>query len=200
MDRSEVISAAEALAKEKLGDDATGHDWWHVDRVRKIALGIGEKEGGDLFVIELAALLHDISDHKFNGGDYSKGATLAKKFLRDLDVNERMAAHVANIIERLSFSANKGPMETVEGKIVQDADRLDAIGAIGIARCFATGCKFGQPIFVPSEPNGKHSIGHFYEKLLLLKDRMNTETGKELAKDRHEFMEEYLRQFFSECQ
>lgn len=186
------------MVKQSLADDATGHDWWHVDRVRRHALDIQKVEGGDPIVIELAALLHDVSDHKFNGGSYEAGATLVASFLRQRGVKERTISDVSTIIETMSYSAQKGPMHTVEGRIVQDADRLDALGAIGIARCFATSCKLGQPLFNPDQPQGKHAIRHFYEKLLLLKDQMNTETGKKMAETRHEFLRQYLDQFLQE--
>jgi uncharacterized protein len=195
----QAIAKVETLVKEKLGSDTTGHDWWHIVRVRKTALDIQETEGGDAFVIELAALLHDISDHKFNGGDHNKGSNLAQQFLLEMGMSADIAEHVGRIIERISYSSNNGPMETLEGKIVQDADRIDALGAIGIARCFATSCKLGQVIFNPDDPKGKHAIGHFYEKLLRLKEKMNTATGREIAEERHVFLTNFLEQFLREA-
>lgn len=191
-----MISAVEAFVREHMNGDTTGHDWWHVDRVRKTALLLQQAEGGDVTVIELAALLHDISDHKFNGGDYERGSKIARQLLRDTGYAPEIAAQVGEIIERVSYSSNRGPMTTVEGKIVQDADRLDAIGAIGIARCFATGCKLGRPIFDPTQPH--HSIGHFHDKLLRLKDGLHTDEAKKIASRRHERLEVFLKNFAEE--
>ena len=171
-----------------------------------------KKKNVDLFVIQLAALLHDIADWKFNGGDMSIGLELAKRWLEKLKVDEKTISKVCEIIENISFKGAyvKSKPISKEAMIVQDADRLDAIGAIGIARCFATGAKLNRVLYNPKIKPKLHktfeeyknskssSINHFYEKLLLLKDLMNTKTGKEIAKSRHEFMEQFLDRFFSE--
>ncbi len=178
----------------------------------KTAVRIAKKEGADLFVVQLAALLHDIADWKFNDGDVSIGEKEARKLLEKLCVEEHAISHVCEIIKNVSFKGAgvKAKMGTKEGMIVQDADRLDALGAIGIARCFATGARLGREIFNPEIKPKIHktfeeyrkaespSINHFYEKLLLLKDLMNTETGKKIAEERHRFMEQFLETFFEE--
>ncbi|PWH86092.1 HD domain-containing protein [Brumimicrobium oceani] len=206
------IQSVEQKVKELFDNEATGHDWFHIDRVRKIALKIHEKEGGNKEIIELAALLHDISDHKFNGGDFEKGALISDQILSDLGVDDRTKKAVALIVKSVSFKGSgvKDVMNSLEGKIVQDADRIDAIGAIGIARTFAYGGAIQQAIYDPSiSPKQKqstesyvndrtHTINHFYEKLLLLKDRMHTPTGKAIAKKRTRYMEDFLTQFYTE--
>ncbi len=207
-----VIQEIEEIIKRKFENEATGHDWYHIDRVRTMALQIQKEEGGDPLIIELAALLHDISDHKFNGGDFDLGATLSNEILLSLDVNKETRDHVSRIVKNVSFkgSGEADKMITLEGKIVQDADRIDAIGAIGIARTFAYGGSVGYPIYDPKLPpqknqsvenyvkNKSHTINHFYEKLLLLKDRMHTNTAKKIAEERTDFMENFLDQFYKE--
>ena len=207
-----VIQEIEEIIKRKFDNEATGHDWYHIDRVRRMALKIQKEEGGDPVVIELAALLHDISDHKFNGGDFDLGSTLSNEILLSLDVDEETRNHVSIIVKNVSFkgSGEKDNMPTLEGRIVQDADRIDAIGAIGIARTFAYGGAVGHPIYDPELPpqenqstenyvkNKSHTINHFYEKLLLLKDRMHTNTAKRIATERTEFMRNFLDQFYKE--
>jgi uncharacterized protein len=177
-----------------------------------MAKKIGESEDADMFVVELAALLHDIADWKFHGGDDTVGPKLARQILEKNAVFREIASHVCEIIGSLSFKGAgvKTDMKTLEGKIVQDADRLDAIGAIGIARAFAYGGHKDRPLYDPTMKPSVHTskddyfknegttINHFHEKLLLLKDRMNTATAKGLAKDRHQFMEEYLERFIKE--
>lgn len=206
------IQAVEQQVKKQFENEGTGHDWFHIDRVRRIALEIQKKEGGNCDIVELAALLHDISDHKFNGGDFEKGAELSNNILDELNVEPSTKSAVALIVKNVSYKGSgvRDGMESLEGKIVQDADRLDAIGAIGIARTFAYGGSIGQPIYDPAvaplENQSKesyvnertHTINHFYEKLLLLKDRMHTQTGKQIAEKRTRFMEEYLEQFYEE--
>lgn len=196
--------------------EPTGHDWWHAWRVWKIAKKIAKKEGGDLFVIELAALLHDVEDWKFDGRENS-GIALAKKWLNELKVDKENIEHVCHIIKNISFKGArvKNKMRLREGKIVQDADRLDVLGAIGIARTFAYGGYKGREIYNPKIKPRLHrtfkeykkakstSINHFYEKLLLLKDLllkdlMNTETAKKMAIKRHQFLEQFLKEFFAE--
>ncbi|HLW40046.1 MAG TPA: HD domain-containing protein [Brumimicrobium sp.] len=207
-----VIQTIEERIKKQFMNEGTGHDWYHIDRVRKMAMHIQKREGGNPFVIELAALLHDVSDHKFNGGDFEKGGIVAREWLTKLKVDEEIIQAVTEIVNNISFkgSGEKDVLETLEGKIVQDADRLDAIGAIGIARTFAYGGKVDQPIYDPTVPPKKnqnkesyvsersHTINHFYEKLLLIENRMNTPTGKLLAKERTDYMKGFLFQFYKE--
>lgn len=208
----DVISRTEGHVKQALAGDSSGHDWWHIDRVRKNAIQIAVQEGADLVAVELAALLHDIADWKFHGGDESIGPQSAYLWLSRNGIDEQITSHVVEIVARISFKGAGVPTEmpTREGKCVQDADRLDAMGAIGIARAFAFGGHFGRPMHDPDIPVELHvsfgayksksgpTINHFYEKLLLLKDRMQTETGRRMALERHEFMERFLRQFFRE--
>ena len=194
-----------------LSGEGTGHDWWHVHRVWKMAQRIGRAENAELIVVELAALLHDIADWKLQGGDSSVGPKLAKDWLGILGVDPDTTEHVCQIIANISFKgeAVEQPPLSLEGKVVQDADRLDAMGAIGIARAFAYGGAKGRAIYDPALKPTEHrtaeaylkggtSVNHFDEKLLLLKDRMNTATGRAVADERHQFMEEYLRRFFEE--
>jgi uncharacterized protein len=190
----------------------SSHDWWHVYRVWQTARRIASEENADAFVVELAALLHDIADWKFHDGDETVGPRVAGEILATHGVGTDVIAHVQEIIATISFKGAgvATPMRTIEGACVQDADRLDAIGAVGIARCFAYGGFKGRLLYDPDvspethadkdayRKNNSHSINHFYEKLLLLKDRMNTETAKKIAIDRHGFMEAYLERFYKE--
>ena len=198
--------------KEKLMGEGSGHDWWHVYRVHRIAQYLAEREGGDLQVIELAALLHDISDYKLNGGDDSLGPKLAKEFLNNIGVNHEVSDHVADIIQTMSFKGAHVPdhMKTREGKIVQDADRLDAMGAIGIGRAFAYGGHKNRVMYDPHIKPTLHdsfesykrsnsgTINHFYEKLLGLNDRLNTKTAQKIGQQRHEVMTRFLTDFLNE--
>jgi len=173
---------------------------------------IAKKEGGDLFIIELAALLHDVADWKFHDGNLRAGGEKAKTLLKNLGVNDKSIRHICHIIDNVSFKGAgvKNKIKTKEGMIVQDADRLDVIGAIGIARTLAYGGFIGREIYNPEIKPKLHksfkeykdskgtSINHFYEKLLLLKDRLNTKTAKKIAQKRHRFLENYLKQFFEE--
>lgn len=206
-----AIKSIEKYIEEKFQNEGTGHDWFHIDRVRRLALYIQEKEGGNRGLIELAALLHDISDHKFNGGDFEKGGEETRTILEQFNVEDDLLDKIVQIVNSVSFKGNgvADNMTSLEGKIVQDADRLDAIGAIGIARTFAFGGSIGQPIYDPSiEPsvhkskeeyqNRTHTINHFYEKLLILEERMHTETAKSIAKKRTLLMRDYLNAFYSE--
>lgn len=204
--KTEIISLAEIYVKVELGSDTSGHDWWHIDRVRNLAIAIAQTEEADCFVCELAALLHDVADEKLNT---SKAAGLHKvqSWLSTHNIEEAIANHVMLIISSMSYNGGKNPpMETIEGKIVQDADRLDALGAIGIARTFLYSGWKGQPMHNPEgeythleyRSNNKTAVFHFYEKLLKLKELMNTEYAKELASSRHDFMENYLEQFYRE--
>jgi uncharacterized protein len=208
---NELIQKAEAFVKKQMGNDATGHDWFHVDRVRRNALAICKQENsGDPFIVELAALLHDISDEKLNESA-EKGREKLDTFLKTLSLPADQTDRISEIIETISFKGGKGSkLSSAEAEIVQDADRLDAIGAIGIARAFAYGGKKGQLIYDPEinireemsieeYRNGKStSIHHFYEKLLKLKDRLNTQTAKKLAERRHKMMELFLDEFYKE--
>lgn len=206
-----TIESIEKIIRKKFHNEGTGHDWFHIDRVRRLSLFIHEKEGGDRNLIEIAALLHDISDHKFNGGDFEQGGKEAKKILQEYNFEETFIENVKTIIDGISFKGNGviNKMYSLEGKIVQDADRLDAIGAIGIARTFAFGGSINQPIYDPSiEPaihtskeayqKRTHTINHFYEKLLILEEKMHTETAKSIAKKRTQLMKDYLDAFYQE--
>ncbi|MCM3236740.1 HD domain-containing protein [Heyndrickxia oleronia] len=207
----EIIKRTEQFIKKELGEDTSGHDYYHVNRVRKLALHIAENEAnGDLFIIEMAALLHDIPDEKLNT-DIHEGMTKLQSFLASIQLTDVQRQQIINVISKLSFrGGNEAELTTFEEKVVRDADRLDAIGAIGIARVFAYGGKKGQPIYDPDISvrenmtveqyrKGKStSIHHFYEKLLLLKNRMHTETAKKLAEERHQWIENFLKQFFKE--
>jgi uncharacterized protein len=209
--KEEIINQTEEFVKQMMGRDSTGHDWHHVDRVRRNALSISKKEqSGDLFIIEMAALLHDVPDDKLNNNQ-EEGRHKLTSFLEQLDLPRAVKEHISEIIFSISFKGGNGPkLSSIEAKIVQDADRLDAIGAIGIARAFAYGGKKGQPIFDPSLSvrenmtveeyrNGESSsIHHFYEKLLKIKDSLHTLTAKEMARERHQFMEAFLTQFYNE--
>ena len=198
--------------KTEFFGEATGHDWYHIERVYKNALKIQETEGGDREVVTYAALLHDIADHKFVANHEEETESRIRAILGKENVKQAIIDHVLQIALNISY---KGPnvenkISSLEGKIVQDADRLDAIGAIGIARAFAYGGRKNRSIYLPEEKptlhddfesyknNEGHTINHFYEKLLLLKDRMNTETAKTIANQRHEFMENFLKQFYAE--
>lgn len=198
MDQQGLIQSAEQYVRQELGSDPSGHDWWHIDRVRKLALDIAEREQADVYICELAALLHDIADVKLNE---SKQAGLDKVhgWLTAHVTEQRITDEVMEIIGTMSYNGGGNPpMRTLEGRVVQDADRLDAIGAIGIARTFAYGGSRGRMMYDPESNSGEATIAHFYDKLLKLKDLMNTAYAKELAQSRHEFMEGYLRQFYLE--
>lgn len=209
--KSTLIQTTEKFVQKQLGTDATGHDWFHVDRVRKNALYICNKEKkGDPFIIELAALLHDIPDEKLNE-TIEKGQEKLALFLQTLQISNEQRNKIKEIINTISYKGGNGPvLSSIEAKIVQDADRLDAIGAIGVARAFAYGGRKGQPIYDPGMDvreemtleeyrNGKSSsIHHFYEKLLKLAGLMNTETAKKSARSRQQFMELFLEEFYKE--
>lgn len=208
----EFLQKTEAYVREKLEGEGTGHDWWHIHRVRNTALSLAKEEKADLFIVELGALLHDIADHKFHDGDETVGPKVALEWLKSLAVPEDAIHQVCAIIKEVSFKGAKveTPMSTIEGEVVQDADRLDAIGAIGIARAFAYGGHKNRELYNPDQDPTLHdsfeaykndkgaTINHFYEKLFLLKDRMNTKTAKRIAEERHQFMKEYVERFMSE--
>lgn len=207
-----LINNTIVFVKEKLKNAEGGHDWFHIERVYKNALLIAKEENCDLTVVKLGALLHDIADSKFHEGDETIGPKLAKAFLESEKVEEATIVHVLNIIENISFKGGKveRSFSSKELDVVQDADRLDALGAIGIARTFNYGGFKNRPIFDPQiAPNTNMSkeeyknsqapsINHFYEKLLLLKDKMNTQTGQKIAEERHRYMEGFLSQFYAE--
>lgn len=198
--------------KSEFDGEVTGHDFHHIMRVYNMARYIQSVEGGDLEIIELAALLHDISDHKFNGGKLDEGGPVAERLLIELGYDKVRTKKIKYIIDHVSYKGanTKSEMNSLEGQIVQDADRLDAIGAIGVARTFAYGGHKGQPIYEPSLDPKLHdsfedyaksagtTINHFYEKLLLLNDRLNTNTAKKIGRQRHQFMESFLDQFYHE--
>jgi uncharacterized protein len=212
LDKENILKRASLKIKTLLGDDSAGHDWWHIYRVVQLAKKINQKETADEFIVELAAWLHDIADHKFNDGDHLAGAREARKWMLEQGLTEDVISHVETIIKELSFKGAliDTPMSSIEGMIVQDADRLDAIGAIGIARTFAYGGSKNRLMYDPAIPPELHNdfekykkstaptINHFYEKLLLLKDRMNTKTAKEMANKRHHYMEGFLTEFYAE--
>ena len=207
-----LIDTTILFVKEKLQNAEGGHDWFHIERVYKNALLIAHDEVCDVQIVKLGALLHDIADSKFNNGDELVGPQVAREFLESQKVSEDVKDHVINIIENISFKGGnfEKKFDSIELQIVQDADRLDAIGAIGIARTFNYGGFKNRPLYNPNiAPNLKMSkdeykkneaptLNHFYEKLLLLKDKMNTQTGKEIAQERHKFMELFLSQFYAE--
>jgi uncharacterized protein len=212
VDKKLIIDKTKEFVKNKLGGEGTGHDWWHILRVYKTSVYIGKKENADMFVVELAALLHDIADWKFNNGNSDIGPKISSDWLKSLGVDEPIIHKITNIIRTISFKGGttNANQETIEGKIVQDADRLDAIGAIGIARAFAYGGHKERELYNPNIKPQKYddfqqyknsvdtTVNHFYEKLLLLKDLMNTKSGKSMAKERHTFMEDYLDKFYKE--
>ncbi len=213
MNEHQILENTKIFVKKTLLEAEGGHDWFHIERVVKNAKEIASEENVDAFVVELAALLHDIADSKFHNSDEAVGPAMAEKFLAEQGVPEEKIEHIKNIIQWISFKGGneKQQFSSPELDVVQDADRLDAMGAIGIARTFNYGGFKGRAIFDPAiQPNlnmGKEeykastapTINHFYEKLLLLKDRMNTNTGRKMAEERHEFMELFLAQFFKEC-
>ena len=213
METVAIIEATKAFVKSELSDAEGGHDWFHVERVYKNALLIAKNEPVDLAVVSLAALLHDVVDPKFHSGDETIGPRVASEFLLKHNVDSEIIEHVTQIIENMSFK-NSFDLDLAfssrEMEVVQDADRLDAIGAIGIARCFNYGGFKDRPLYDPAvQPNLQMTkaeykaskgptLNHFYEKLLRLKDQMHTKTGKRIAQKRHEFMELYLKQFYAE--
>ncbi len=210
MDRAHVLAEAEAFARAELARDASGHDWWHIVRVCALARTIAREEGADAFICELAALLHDLADAKI-AGDEETGLARVRGWLVEHGADAETVAHVMEIIATMSFGGGaKPPMRTLEGRVVQDADRLDALGAVGIARAFAYGGSRGRLLYDPTVPpqayvsaaeyhaSAAPTINHFYEKLLLLKDHMNTAYARRLAQERHRFMEAFLAEFFAE--
>jgi len=212
MTQQEIILKTQRFVQETLKDAEGGHDWFHILRVWNNAKLIAKSESVNLFIVELGALLHDIADAKFYDGDETVGPKMARAFLETLQVNKEDMLHVERIITNISYKGGnfKQAFASAELDVIQDADRLDAIGAIGIARCFNYGGFKDRAMYNPAiEPkldmtkeeykkSTAPTINHFYEKLLLLKDRMNTETGKNIAQKRHDFMEGFLSQFYAE--
>ena len=207
-----IIDNTILFVKQQLENAEGGHDWFHIERVYKNALLIAEGEDCNLTVVKLGALLHDIADSKFHGGDETVGPKTARAFLESQNVKEDIILQVIAIIENISFKGGnfEKKFNSKELEVVQDADRLDAIGAIGIARTFNYGGFKNRPLYNPNiQPNmnmnkeeyknsESPTLNHFYEKLLLLKDKMNTETGKKIAQKRHDFMVTFLSQFYAE--
>ncbi|OXM86767.1 HD domain-containing protein [Paenibacillus rigui] len=206
----EQLEQAKSFVQEQLGKDASGHDWWHIARVTRLAKQLAKEEQANEFVCELAALLHDVADEKLNPSAEA-GLSKVRAWLMAHHVENDAANQVMEIIATISFKGgNQPPVTTKEAQVVQDADRLDALGAIGIARTFAYAGWKGHAMYDPELPyreqltqeayrNGATSaVNHFYEKLLLLKDRMNTASGRQLAERRHQVMEQFLRQFYAE--
>ncbi|CAG7653565.1 HD domain-containing protein [Paenibacillus allorhizosphaerae] len=205
-----ILEQAAIYVRQELERDSGGHDWWHIVRVTAMAKRLAAGEQADLFVCELAALLHDVADEKLNPSKEA-GLRKVKSWLEQAGVSPEGGLHIMEIIATMSYGGGKGePMRTLEGRIVQDADRLDAIGAIGVARTFAYGGWKGSPMHNPELPPREHmtaeqyrneentTINHFYEKLLKLKQRMNTDTARAIAEERHRFMERFLEQFYRE--
>lgn len=209
---TDYIEQTEEMVRGELTGESSGHDWWHIWRVWQLAKWIGLEEKADMLVVELAALLHDIADWKANDGDIKAGGRVSRKWLESLGVDEAVIEKVVEIVNNVSYKGAgvKDVMDSLEGRIVQDADRLDAMGAIGIARVFMYGGNKGREMYDPEskamdtndfesyKKAGQTSINHFYEKLLLLKDRMHTKTAKRMAELRHKIMESYLEEFYAE--
>lgn len=213
MNKRDLIKKTTAFVKSQLEGEGSGHDWWHIHRVWTLAKKIAHLEGARVEIVELAALLHDIADRKLNKGNEEVGLMKVRTFLTDIGADKKIIEEVLSIIENYSYTAHlrrKRGMDTLEGQVVQDADRLDAIGAIGIARTFNYGGYHSRLLYDPHVPlsttvsaetytkSTSPTINHFYEKLLHLKDLMNTKTAKKIAASRHLFMEQYLKQFFEE--
>ena len=208
-----IIEKALVYVRDLLEGEGSGHDWWHIKRVYDLSVTMAkEYPEAELFIVQLGALLHDIGDHKFHNGDHTVGPKMVTDWLVGNQVDESTIAKVVAIVKEISYKGAdvETPMSSLEGEIVQDADRLDAIGAIGIARTFAYGGNKNREMHNPEVDPEHHSdfetykkttgptINHFYEKLLLLKDRMNTDFGKKLAQQRHTYMEVFLEEFFAE--
>ena len=209
---SPLVERVAAHIRQRFASEGSGHDWHHIRRVWQLSRQIATAEGAHVETAELAALVHDIADWKFHGGDESIGPREAEKLLAAEGADPETIRQVVDIVRTISYKGAgvATPMQTLEGQCVQDADRLDAIGAIGIARCFAYGGHAGRPIYDPEEApvmhataeaykSAKgHSLNHFHEKLLLLKDRMNTRTGRNLAEERHRYLEAFVERFLAE--
>lgn len=211
VDKNDIVERTGKYVKGRLEGEPSGHDWWHVLRVARIATHIAQTEGADLYIVQLAALLHDLDDWKFSE-DGQPGTKEAREWLESIDVDAATIERICGIIEGISFrgAGVETPALSLEGRVVQDADRLDAIGAVGIGRTFAYGGRKGFAMHDPSLKPHLHrsfeeyreskgtTVNHFYEKLLLLKDRMNTESGKKMANERHAFLKAFLERFLDE--
>lgn len=208
-----IVKQTADFVKQKMLGEGSGHDWWHVYRVWQIAKTITANEPqADLYIVELGALLHDIADWKFADGDLEAGPRAARQWLETCSVDNKTIEHVEDILRNISFKGAKVALQlnSIEAKIISDADKLDALGAIGIARTFAYGGSKSRSMYEPDQKpvlhetfedyknNQSHTINHFYEKLLLLKDIIQTETGRQLAQKRHEYMVNYLEEFYKE--
>ena len=211
MNKELIIEKTKIFVKDKLYGEGSGHDWFHIERVYNLATYICEKENGDEFIVKMTALLHDIDDWKFKK-ENNTDTTVTENFLKSMNIDEKYINIILNIIKTMSFKGGvvDSTQHTLEGKIVQDADRLDAIGAIGIARTFAYGGSKNRLIYNPNikpieytslddvKNKDNHTVNHFYEKLFKLKDLMNTDTAKHIALERHRFMELFLEEFYYE--
>ena len=203
MKSNEQILKTEEFVRQNMKGYDSGHDWWHIERVRKLALYINEKEAlADTFLVDITALLHDTADSKFAGVNSEQGYSMISDFMVINGMSD-ISNQVLTVIKKISFSRNSSQDNQIDPLlwVVQDADRLDALGAIGIARAFNYGGFRNNSIYIPGDESGNHgksTIGHFYDKLLKLKDLMNTPTGKILAEERHETLEKFLEQFYSE--
>ena len=211
MDKDLIIEKTKEFVKNKLYGEGSGHDWFHIERVYNLSRFLANEEKADNFIVEMTALLHDIDDWKFSNGTKTN-TTITEEFLNSVNVDKESINKIITIIKTMSFKGGvvNSTQNTIEGMIVQDADRLDAIGAIGIARAFAYGGSKNRPIYDPNiapinftsleevKNAENHTINHFYEKLLKLKDLMNTDSAKIIAEKRHKFMENFLKEFYSE--
>lgn len=209
MDKALILEKTRDFVKDKMYKEGSGHDWFHVERVCNMAKYLAQKESADMFVVEMTALLHDIDDWKFSD---IYNTTVTEEFLKSVEVSEEDSNRILNIIKTMSYKGGvvDSTQNTIEGMVVQDADRLDALGAIGIARAFAYGGSKNRSMYDPSikpidfksldevKNKDNHTINHFYEKLFKLKDLMNTNTAKEIAKKRHKYMENFIEEFYSE--
>lgn len=209
MNKALILEKTRDFVKEKMYKEGSGHDWFHIERVCNMAKYLAQKESADMFIVEMTALLHDIDDWKFSD---VYNTTVTEEFLKSVEVSEEDSNRILNIIKTMSYKGGvvDSTQNTIEGMVVQDADRLDALGAIGIARAFAYGGSKNRSMYDPSikpidfksldevKNKDNHTINHFYEKLFKLKDLMNTNTAKEIAKKRHKYMENFIEEFYSE--
>ena len=209
MNKALILEKTRDFVKEKMYKEGSGHDWFHVERVCNMSKYLAQKESADMFIVEMTALLHDIDDWKFSD---VYNTTVTEEFLKSVEVSEEDSNRILNIIKTMSYKGGvvDSTQNTIEGMVVQDADRLDALGAIGIARAFAYGGSKNRSMYDPSikpidfksldevKNKDNHTINHFYEKLFKLKDLMNTNTAKDIAKKRHKYMENFIEEFYSE--
>jgi uncharacterized protein len=207
-----LLKEVKSIVEEKFKSESADHDWYHIERVLKLAEYIQSKEGGNLLLVQLAALLHDISDHKLNGGIKNDCGRVSREILSKLNADEQLVDQVCEIVDKVSFKGAgvSDVIESLELDIVRDADRLDAIGAIGIARAFHYGGKNDRSFYEPDlgpllhtdfdsySSDKSHTLNHFHEKLLLIKDRLRTETAKTIGEERHQLMEGFVSNFLKE--